>query len=265
MLDLAQSAPRGVHNLDRGSASPPARTPPEHPDPAPASAQVRHRRNASPQVSKLRARSTPKRGPSQGRGEDREDVTVREDPQRRERGRRGPTRTGTESGRVEGLRVTNIEAALMPAAEEIGSYHDLWNVERSFRMCKTDLAARPIFTTPAMRSRPISPSCSPPSRSPATTERHGLEHQEDRPEPAATPRDHRPHRRPPTRGRRLDHPSRWRDPRRTRHQPSVTPRSHESGGFNWSKKPSPTSHGLRGHVREAAPAGGLGDPRVFAL
>ena len=41
--------------------------------------------------------------------------------------------------------VTNIEAALMPAGEVIASYHDLWHVEQSFRMSKTDLAARPMF------------------------------------------------------------------------------------------------------------------------
>ena len=41
--------------------------------------------------------------------------------------------------------VTNIPADLMPAGEVIASYHDLWHVEQSFRMSKTDLAARPIF------------------------------------------------------------------------------------------------------------------------
>ena len=41
--------------------------------------------------------------------------------------------------------VTNIEADLMPAGEVIASYHDLWHVEQSFRMSKTDLAARPMF------------------------------------------------------------------------------------------------------------------------
>jgi hypothetical protein len=41
--------------------------------------------------------------------------------------------------------VTNIEAGLMPAGEVIASYHDLWHVEQSFRMSKTDLAARPMF------------------------------------------------------------------------------------------------------------------------
>jgi Transposase DDE domain len=41
--------------------------------------------------------------------------------------------------------VTNIPATLMPAAEVISSYHDLWHVEQSFRMSKTDLRARPMF------------------------------------------------------------------------------------------------------------------------
>ena len=41
--------------------------------------------------------------------------------------------------------VTNIPATLMPAGEVIASYHDLWRVEQSFRMSKTDLRARPMF------------------------------------------------------------------------------------------------------------------------
>lgn len=49
--------------------------------------------------------------------------------------------------RLVGLKgyVTNIPASVMPAAEVITSYHDLWNVEASFRMSKSDLRARPIF------------------------------------------------------------------------------------------------------------------------
>ena len=49
--------------------------------------------------------------------------------------------------RLVGLKgyVTNIPAALMPASEVIGSYHDLWRVEQSCRMSKTDLRARPMF------------------------------------------------------------------------------------------------------------------------
>ena len=27
----------------------------------------------------------------------------------------------------------------------IGSYHDLWNIEKSFRMSKSDLQARPVY------------------------------------------------------------------------------------------------------------------------
>jgi len=41
--------------------------------------------------------------------------------------------------------VTNIPASVMPAGEVIASYHDLWHVEQSFRMSKTDLRARPMF------------------------------------------------------------------------------------------------------------------------
>ena len=41
--------------------------------------------------------------------------------------------------------VTNLDTTAMPAGEVIAKYHDLWHVERSFRMSKTDLAARPIF------------------------------------------------------------------------------------------------------------------------
>lgn len=41
--------------------------------------------------------------------------------------------------------VTNITSSVMPAAEVIASYHDLWRVEQSFRMSKNDLAARPIY------------------------------------------------------------------------------------------------------------------------
>lgn len=49
--------------------------------------------------------------------------------------------------RLVGLKgyVTNIPATVMPAPEVIASYHDLWRVEQSFRMSKTDLRARPMF------------------------------------------------------------------------------------------------------------------------
>lgn len=41
--------------------------------------------------------------------------------------------------------VTNLSATLMTPGEVIGKYHDLWHVEQSFRMSKTDLRARPMF------------------------------------------------------------------------------------------------------------------------
>jgi hypothetical protein len=41
--------------------------------------------------------------------------------------------------------VTNLPISVMPPAEVISCYHDLWHVEQSFRMSKTDLAARPVF------------------------------------------------------------------------------------------------------------------------
>jgi len=41
--------------------------------------------------------------------------------------------------------VTNIPADAMDAETVIASYHDLWHIEQSFRMSKTDLAARPMF------------------------------------------------------------------------------------------------------------------------
>ncbi len=49
--------------------------------------------------------------------------------------------------RLVGLKgyVSNIDATLMPSTEVIGSYHELWHVEQSFRMSKTDLRARPMF------------------------------------------------------------------------------------------------------------------------
>src|SRR5699024_6283768 len=41
--------------------------------------------------------------------------------------------------------VTNLPATTMGPAEVVASYHQLWHVEQSFRMSKTDLQARPMF------------------------------------------------------------------------------------------------------------------------
>ena len=53
----------------------------------------------------------------------------------------------TRARQLVGLKgyVTNIPANIMTAGEVIGSYHDLWHVEQSFRMSKSDLRARPMF------------------------------------------------------------------------------------------------------------------------
>ena len=41
--------------------------------------------------------------------------------------------------------VTNLTLEQMPGQAVIDAYHDLWQVERSFRMTKSDLRARPVF------------------------------------------------------------------------------------------------------------------------
>jgi hypothetical protein len=41
--------------------------------------------------------------------------------------------------------VTNLAPAAMDGAAVIRAYHELWQVERSFRMTKSDLRARPVF------------------------------------------------------------------------------------------------------------------------
>src|SRR5699024_4737580 len=41
--------------------------------------------------------------------------------------------------------ITNLPATLMGSREVVASYHQLWHVEQSFRMSKTDLRARPMF------------------------------------------------------------------------------------------------------------------------
>lgn len=41
--------------------------------------------------------------------------------------------------------VTNLDTATMHGAAVIAAYHQLWQVEASFRMTKSDLRARPVF------------------------------------------------------------------------------------------------------------------------
>jgi hypothetical protein len=49
--------------------------------------------------------------------------------------------------RMAGLKgyVTNIPATLMESGEVLTAYHDLWHIEQSFRISKSDLGARPFF------------------------------------------------------------------------------------------------------------------------
>ena len=41
--------------------------------------------------------------------------------------------------------VTNIETTVIDGSQIVTAYHDLWRIEESFRMTKSDLAARPVF------------------------------------------------------------------------------------------------------------------------
>lgn len=41
--------------------------------------------------------------------------------------------------------VSNIDPDVMSGSQVISAYHDLWHVEKSFRMAKSDLRARPMF------------------------------------------------------------------------------------------------------------------------
>ena len=58
-----------------------------------------------------------------------------------------------DEGRIERARmlaglkgyVTNIDQSVMKGQQVLDSYHDLWQVEASFRMTKSDLSARPVF------------------------------------------------------------------------------------------------------------------------
>lgn len=63
------------------------------------------------------------------------------------KGRRLDTASLKRARMLVGLKgyVTNLPVSVMDPGEVIGKYHELWHVEQSFRMSKTDLRARPIF------------------------------------------------------------------------------------------------------------------------
>jgi hypothetical protein len=56
----------------------------------------------------------------------------------------------------------------------MAAYHQLWQIERSFRMSETDLRARAVSNTSATRSKPTSAS---PSPSAVTQTIHRIEYQ----------------------------------------------------------------------------------------
>jgi len=110
----------------------------------------------------------------------------------------------------------------MPAGEVIASYHDLWHVEASFPMSKSDLRARPIFhhtreafeahLTIVFAALAVARYLQDPTEMSIKRDRSGAE--------AAAP-GQRPHRRPRPPRRRPPHPSSRGHPRRPRPHPSV--------------------------------------------
>jgi len=105
--------------------------------------------------------------------------------------------------------VTNIDAQVLAGDHVVTAYHDLYQVERSFRMTKTDLAARPVFHrlrdsieahltivfARVRRARGVSRGPSP----------HRGVDQQDR-EDAAAVADRHDHPRPPADHRRTSYP-----------------------------------------------------------
>uniref|UniRef100_UPI0038995AA8 IS1634 family transposase n=1 Tax=Mycolicibacterium sarraceniae TaxID=1534348 RepID=UPI0038995AA8 len=81
---------------------------------------------------------------SRRRRQDSPHTTIRHSPKRGPYPRRSSLQRARHLVGLKGY-VTNIDTTLMPATEIISSYHDLWRVEQSFRMSKSDLAARPMF------------------------------------------------------------------------------------------------------------------------
>ena len=110
--------------------------------------------------------------------------------------------------------VTNLAATTMDGQGVIDAYHDLYQVERSFRMAKGDLRARPVFhhDRDAIEAHLTCESCGGWSgRRPRATGPNRRQPQEARPDPAAPahrddrhrrPHDHR--QAPPDRRRRAD-------------------------------------------------------------
>ena len=100
--------------------------------------------------------------------------------------------------------VTNLPT---PTADFVmGAYHQLWQIEHSFRMSKSDLRARPIYhhKRDSIEAHPDHRD-GRPRRQPLARTRNPMVDQEDRPHPAALPQHRRPDRQP--------HPARRHAPR----------------------------------------------------
>jgi transposase len=69
-------------------------------------------------------------------------------PRHQARRELGKSREGREYIGLKGY-VTNLSTATASAAEIVAAYHDLFQVEATFRMAKTDLRARPMFASTA--------------------------------------------------------------------------------------------------------------------
>src|SRR5699024_1442214 len=85
--------------------------------------------------------------------------------------------------------VTNIPTETMSGSAVIGAYHDLWEVEASFRLTKSDLAARPVFhrTCEAIEAHLTDPRIRRVSRHPPSAAGHRRLNQETRAHTAAHP------------------------------------------------------------------------------
>ena len=127
--------------------------------------------------------------------------------------------------RLAGLKgyVTNIPAEVMPAGEVIASYHDLWQVEASFRMSKSDLRARPIFhhTRESIEAH-LTIVFAALAVARYLQDATGLSIKKIVRTLQAAATGERSHRRPRPPRRRPPHRRRPRDPRRPRPHPSMT-------------------------------------------
>jgi hypothetical protein len=96
--------------------------------------------------------------------------------------------------------ITNLEA---PTPEFVmGAYHQTWQIEKSFRMSKSDLRARPIYHHKRDSIEAHSPSFRRPRRHPRARVTNRMVHQETHHRAASLPHHRHPSRRPDRHSRR---------------------------------------------------------------